>query len=35
MTISQRRALVTAAVGILQLRQASEVATLRRYLDTW
>jgi hypothetical protein len=31
-----RRVLLTAALGFLQLRQEPpEVATLRRYLDTW
>jgi hypothetical protein len=31
-----RRALLTAALGFLQLRgDPPEVATLRRYLDTW
>jgi hypothetical protein len=31
-----RRALLTAALGFLQLReQPAEVATLRRWLDSW
>ena len=31
-----RRALLTAALGFLQVRQEpAEVATLRRYLDSW
>jgi hypothetical protein len=31
-----RRSLRTAALGFLQLRQEpAEVATLRRYLDSW
>jgi hypothetical protein len=36
MSRSNRRALLTAALGFLQLRQdPAEVATLRRYLDSW
>jgi hypothetical protein len=32
----RRRALLTAALGFLQLRQEpAEVATLRRYMDSW
>jgi hypothetical protein len=32
----RRRALLTATLGFLQLRQEpTEVATLRRYLDSW
>jgi hypothetical protein len=33
---TSRRALLTAALGFLQLRQqTTEVALLRRYLDSW
>jgi hypothetical protein len=36
MSLSNRRALLTAALGFLQLRQQpAEVALLRRYLDSW
>jgi hypothetical protein len=35
-TSDRRRALLTTALGFLQLRQEpAEVATLRRYLDSW
>jgi hypothetical protein len=34
--MNERRALLTAALGFLQLRQEPpEVAPLRRYLDSW
>jgi hypothetical protein len=35
-SVTQRRALLTAALGFLQLhRDPPEVVTLRRYLDSW